>query len=297
MTDALTFRLVQPADRDRVVAFTAHTWGADESDYIHDVFNDWLADRTGEFTAALIEDQVVAIAKLTDLGDGEWWFEGLRVDPDFRRRGIASALNRYHVELARRLGGRIIRYMTAYDNAGSQTIGAQAGFQHTVTFSARLAAASDEFDAPSQLTEADVPALLAWLDSPLVRHQHRAFRDAWSVQTMTEAAITRAMSEGRAFALKTPDGRVGAWAVVRSAEYDEDSEDSRPHRLRIDHIDGGPDAVVELARQMRGLAAQLHRSEVSAGVSDYAPLIEALTQAGYQINPDHFGLWIMELAL
>ena len=297
MTETVTFRPVVSADKDRVLAFTAHTWGADEGDYIHDVFDDWLVDQSGEFTAALIADQVVAIAKLTDLGDGEWWFEGLRVDPDFRRRGIASALNRYHVDLARRLGGKVIRYMTAYDNVGSQTIGAQAGFQHTVTFSARLAAASDEFASPAKLTPADGPAALTWLDSPLVRYQHRAFRDAWSVQTMTEAAITRAMSEGRAFGLKTPDGRVAAWAVVRSAEYDDDSEDSHRHRLRIDHIDGEISAVLELAQQMRGLAARLHRSEVSAGVSDYAPLIEALTQAGYQVNPEHFGLWIMELTL
>ncbi len=72
-----------------------------EGDYIHDVFDDWLAERAGEFTAALIDDQVVAIAKLSDLGDGEWWFEGLRVDPDFRRRGIAAALNRYHVAIWR----------------------------------------------------------------------------------------------------------------------------------------------------------------------------------------------------
>jgi hypothetical protein len=90
---------------------------------------------------------------------------------------------------------------------------------------------------------------------------------------------------------------VAAWAVVRSAEYDDDSEDSHRHRLRIDHIDGEISAVLELAQQMRGLAARLHRSEVSAGVSDYAPLIEALTQAGYQVNPEHFGLWIMELTL
>ncbi|MBI5564802.1 MAG: GNAT family N-acetyltransferase [Chloroflexi bacterium] len=287
-------------DKDRILAFTAHTWGVDEDDYIRDVFDDWLADQTGEFTAALIDDQVVAIAKLTDLGNGEWWFEGLRVDPDFRRRGIASALNRYHVDLARQLGGKVIRYMTAYDNVGSQTIGAQSGFQHTVTFAARLAAASDEFDAPTKLTQADVLATLTWLDSPLVRYQYNAFRDAWSVQTMSEAAITRAIAEGRAFGLKTADGRaerVAAWAVVRSAEYDDDSEDNRSHRLRVDHLDGEPGAVIELARQLRGLAARLHRSEVSAGVSDYAPLIDALTQAGYQINPEHFGLWIMELAL
>lgn len=297
MTNTVTFRPVKPADKDRILAFTAHTWGADEDDYIGDVFDDWLADQSGEFTAAVLDDQVVAIAKLTDLGDGEWWFEGLRVDPDFRRRGIASALNRYHVDLARRLGGKVMRYMTGGENVGSQTIGAQVGFQHTVTFSARLAAASDQLGVPEKLTLADVPAVLKWLDSSLVRYQHNAFRDAWSVQTMTEAVIMRALSEGRAFGLKTTDGAIAAWAVVRSAEYDGDSEDGRSHRLRVDHIDGEPDAVLELARQMRGLAARLHRSEVSAGVSDYAPLIDALTQAGYRINPEHFGLWIMELAL
>ncbi|MBP7689108.1 MAG: GNAT family N-acetyltransferase [Thermoflexales bacterium] len=297
MTQALIFRPVVPADKDRVLAFTAHTWGAGEGDYIHDVFDEWLADSAGEFTAAVLDAQVVAIAKLTDLGDGEWWFEGLRVDPDFRRRGIASALNRYHVELARRLGGKVMRYMTGGENVGSQTIGAQAGFQHTITFAARLAAASAAFEVPAKLTLADVPAALKWLDSPLVRYQHQAFRDAWSVQTMTAAAITRAIAEGRVFGLKHPDGSIAAWAVVRSAAYDEDSEDGRSHRLRVDHLDGEPGAMLELARQMRGLAAQLHRSEVSAGVSDYAPLIDALTQAGYQLNPDHFGLWIMELAL
>ena len=41
--------------------------------------------------------EVVGIAKLTDMGDDEWWFEGLRIDPAYRRRGIASEFNRYHV--------------------------------------------------------------------------------------------------------------------------------------------------------------------------------------------------------
>lgn len=297
-SDSFAFRSVKLVDKDRILAFTAHTWGEDEGDYIQDVFDDWLVDPKGEFTAAVIDDQVVAIAKLTDLGDGEWWFEGLRVDPDFRRRGIALSLNRYHVELARKLGGRIIRYMTAYDNAGSQAIGIQVGFQHTITFAAHLAAASNEFKIPAKLTQADVPAVLAWLDSPLVRYQHRAYRDAWSVKTLTEPAITQMISEGRAFGLKQAAGRarrVAAWAVVRS--NDDNSEDDRPHRLRVDHLDGETGAVIELARQMRGLAARLHRPEVSAGISGYGPLIEALAQAGYQINPEHFGLWIMELAL
>ncbi len=297
MHTALALRPVLPADKERVLDFTRSTWGEHEDDYIAEVFDDWLADRSGEFTAALLEDQVVAIAKLTDLGDGEWWFEGLRVDPDFRRRGIGAALNRYHVELARRLGGKILRYMTGGENVGSQAIGTRTGFQHTLTFAGYLAKASADTHAPARLTPADLAAVRAWRDSALLRHQHGAYRDGWSVKTLTDQEIERVISDGRAFGLPQADGSIAAWAVVRSAEYDGDTEDGQPHRLRVDHLDGEPGAVIELARQLRGLAARLHRPEVNAGISDYAPLIDAVTQAGYCLNPAHPGLWIMELAL
>ncbi len=129
----LTFRPVLPNDRERIVAFTCNTWGDNEGDYITEVFDDWLADPRGEFTASVLNGEVVGIAKLTDMGEGEWWFEGLRIDPAYRRQGIAREFNRYHVELAKRLGGKVVRYMTGGGNVGSQTIGARAGFQHIIT--------------------------------------------------------------------------------------------------------------------------------------------------------------------
>src|SRR5512139_1594462 len=122
----LSFRPVQPADKDRIIAFTFNTWGDNEDDYIKDVFDEWAADPRGEFTAAVLEDQVVGISKLTDMGDDEWWLEGLRIVPAYRRLGIASEFNHYHVGLAQRLGGKVIRYMTGDGNLGSQTIGARA---------------------------------------------------------------------------------------------------------------------------------------------------------------------------
>ena len=297
MISEITFRPVRIEDKPRILDFTRNTWGADDSDYIADVFDEWLIDPRGEFTAAVLDDQVVAIAKLTDLGDGEWWFEGLRVDPNYRRRGLGEALNRYQVDLARKSGGKIMRYMTAGENVGSQAIGAKAGFDHTLTFSAHLTAASTEFSLPTRLTLGDLPALKVWLDSPLMHYQHGSYRDAWSVKTLTEAEMRQTLESRRAYGVKDAAGRVRAWAVLRPSEYDEDSEDGTQHRLRVDHLDGEPDALIELAQQLRALAAKLHRSEVSAGISNYPPLIEAVTKAGYAINPDHFGLWIMELAL
>jgi len=230
------------------------------------------------------------------MGDDEWWFEGLRIDPAFRRRGIASEFNHYHVELAKRLGGKVMRYMTGGSNVGSQAIGARAGFQHIITYAAHLAEASSEFSLPTVLTVDDAPALLHWIDSPLMRYLHGVYRAAWSAKTLTEAEIRRALESDLVYGLKDEAGQISAWALVRDQD-EEDTEDGDAKRLRVDHFDGDLTAVSELARRIRALAAAQNRKMISAGVCDYPPLVQALVQAGYTLNPDKFSLWILELKL
>ena len=297
LADSLSFRPMRLNDKDRVLAFTFNTWGDDDSDYIKYVFDDWLADPRGEFTAAMFDGVVVGIAKLTDMGDDEWWLEGLRIDPAYRRLGIASAFNRYHVELAKRLGGRVARYMTGGSNVGSQTIGVRAGFQHIITYTAHLAEASNDFPLPTLLNLDDVPALTPWVNSPLMRYLHGVYRDAWVAKTLTEAELRRVVDAKLVYGLKNKTGRLTAWTLLRPEEYDDDSEDSAARRLRIDHFDGEMSAVTELARQIRALAASRNRSEISAGISDYQPLVQAVVEAGYAVNPDKFSLWVLELQL
>ncbi len=296
-TNTLIFRPVHPKDKARILAFTFNTWGDNEDDYIKDVFDEWVADRRGEFTAAVIDGKVVGIAKLTDMGDDEWWFEGLRIDPAYRRLGIASEFNRYHVDLAKRLGGKIVRYMTGDANVGSQTIGARAGFQHILTYTAHLVEASNEFPLPDLLNPDDVPSLANWIDSPLMRYQHGVYHDAWTAKTLTEAELRRVAAANLVYGLRDENGQLTAWALLRPAEYDGDSEDGEQRRLRIDHFDGEMSAVTELAQRMRALAASRHRSEISAGISDYPPLVQAVVAAGYTVNPDKFSLWVLELKL
>jgi ribosomal protein S18 acetylase RimI-like enzyme len=290
----LTFRPIRLEDKPRILAFTTYTWGEENEDYIPSVFDDWLNDPQGEFTAAVLNDEVVGISKLSDLGGGEWWLEGLRVDPAHRRKGIAQAFNRHHVDRVRQLGGGVIRYMTGGENIGSQTIGTRAGFQHILTFAAYLADATHELDVPATLTLNDVPALMAWLDSPLVRYQHSAYRNSWTVRTLNEQAITQAVERQRVVGLKDRAGRVSAWAMLRE-DGDDDEDGAHRQRLRVDHLDGEPAAIVELARAMRSFATGQQRSIVSAGISDYPPLVDAITQAGYQLNSDNFRLWVLEL--
>lgn len=294
--DTLIFRPVRPEDKDRIVTFTFNTWGDNEDDYIKDVFADWVADPCGEFTAAVFAGEVVGIAKLTAMGDDEWWFEGLRIDPVYRRQGIASEFNRYHTALAKRLGGKVIRYMTGGGNVGSQAIGARAGFEHIITYAAYLAAASPEFALPVQLTIEDEPALLRWIDSPLMRYLHGVYRAAWSAKALTNSEIRWALESNLVYGLKDEAGQITAWALVRDRD-EEDTEDGDRKRLRVDHFDGELNAVTELGKRMRALAAAQKRPVVSAGICDYPPLVRALVDAGYTLNPDKFSLWVLELKL
>jgi len=296
MTSTLSFRPVRPEDKDRIIAFTFNTWGDNEDDYIKDVFDEWMADPCGEFTAVVLDGKVVGIAKLTAMGGDEWWFEGLRIDPAYRRQGIASAFNRYHVDLARRLGGKVIRYMTGGSNVGSQTIGARTGFEHILTYSAYLADASPEFSLPTLLTVGDLPALVQWIDSPLMRYLHGVYRAAWSAKTLTEAEIRRALESNLVYGLKDEVGQIAAWALLRDQD-EEDTEDGDRKRLRVDHFDGELNAVTELGKRMRALAATQQRMVVNSGICDYPLLVQALVDADYTLNPDKFSLWVLELKL
>ncbi len=288
MPTHLIFRSVRLEDKPRILEFTAHTWGEDDEDYIQYVFDDWLIDPRGEFTAVESKGQCVAIAKLTDTGSNEWWFEGLRVDPNARGQGIGEALNRYQVDLARKLGGSVIRYMTASDNVGSQVIGTKAGFQHVVTYQLHVADPLIDPSPVDRLTLDDLPALRNWLASPLVHHAHGLYRAGWKVHSLTEAAVREALQSREVYGLKDRAGRVTAWCVLRPHDGEETD------RLRIDHLDGESAAITQLAQSIRSLARQRGKEKVRAGLLEYDPLLKAVSNAGYLPEEDSFGMWVME---
>lgn len=291
MSTGLIFRPVHLEDKPRVLEFTAHTWGDDEDDYIQYVFDDWLIDPRGEFTAVESNGQIVAIAKLTHIGSDEWWFEGLRVDPNARGQGIGVALNRYQVDLARKLGGTAIRYMTASDNVGSLAIGSKAGFEHVLSYLMYTAPVFDQRVPSVRLDLDDLPALREWLGSPLVRHAHGLYRAGWKVRSLTEAAVRELLPSNEVYGLKDQSGHIMAWCLLRP------DDDEELDRLRIDHIDGEPNSIVQLARSIRSLAHQRGKEKVRVGLLGYDPLLKAMSDAGYLPEEDGFGMWVMELKL
>jgi GNAT superfamily N-acetyltransferase len=92
----VVIRPTLPTDTPDVLEFCKYIW--EGRDYIPYVWNDWLEDPTGILFTAEYAGHAVGIARVTHLAPGQWWFEGLRVNPSYQDKKIGSQLHEYLTE-------------------------------------------------------------------------------------------------------------------------------------------------------------------------------------------------------
>jgi acetyltransferase (GNAT) family protein len=100
-----------PLDREAVLEFCKFIW--DGHDYIPDVWDDWMADPSGQMFVAEYAGKAVGLGRLTLLAPGQWWLEGLRVDPAHQDRKIGTLMNDYLNALWLERGEGYLRLMTS----------------------------------------------------------------------------------------------------------------------------------------------------------------------------------------
>ena len=274
------FRSLRPEDKPRVLEITAHTWG--DGDYIPEVWERWLADPRGEFTAAVQNGVVVAIAKLTWQDGGQWWMEGLRVDPERRLKGIGQAMCMYQVALVKQLGGRVVRYMTGIRNDGSHRIAERAGFHVVARFVERVA---DKIDGPVEavtLTSDDLDAVWNMArESDVVRATQGIYVCDWKACELTQEHVAEHLRKGELMGVRDEAGRPRAWCLTH-LEPDWD-------RLGISCLDGETNGIAALAHAMRAQAYASGKVMVETLTPPHPRVMGALESAGYhlEVDPKH----------
>lgn len=134
-------------------ALCAKIWDGD--DYLPRCFDEWVADQEGELSLCFAGDRLAGISKLTWLGPGEAWLEGLRKDPEVPVKGVGAALcRRYLARLARTEGLRSVRFSTYFQNHASIKLNEALGFE-------RLAVASVKNLSPEALSQRRREGLVA----------------------------------------------------------------------------------------------------------------------------------------
>jgi GNAT superfamily N-acetyltransferase len=136
---ALVCRPALPQDTPDVMELTRTIWEGE--DYVPSVWAEWLADPHGMLVVAQYGKSVVGLCRLSRLGPGEWWLQGLRVHPEYEKRGIASHLHEYTLAAWQREGDGVLRLATASFRAPVQHLCERTGFKKTAEFTPFMAAA------------------------------------------------------------------------------------------------------------------------------------------------------------
>lgn len=128
---------IRPAraeDKGPLMSFIKDVWGG--HDYIPEVWDDWLKDPAGKMFVVELDGVPVGMNHLKFLEDGSAWFEGVRVHPDFRGRGLASMLGENSMKIARNRGVDTFRLTSGSHNKTAHRQIARINFAEVARFSA-----------------------------------------------------------------------------------------------------------------------------------------------------------------
>lgn len=280
--DEILCRPARPSDREAVMEFLP-LLGRDD-DYVTDAWEEWLADGAGRLAAAVLGGRVVGLSHLADLGGGEWWLEGLRVDPRLHGRRIGSHLHDYQVGEWLATDGEVVRLVTRRDRRAVHRMCARTGFEKTATITdfAFDGANGEHRFRPVGPEEAD-SASARFLSSSGQAALGGLMDLGWKFARLNAGRVGSAAREGRLWAWQNGDGLLAA---------------------RFEDGEGGPvfvpSAVVLPEADRLAFLQDVRRLAGSQGARGGLWLVpdpwvepEALAQAGYSLRSSD-ALWIFE---
>lgn len=187
-TPTIVIRRATPADRAAVIAVERKS--TPTLQYLPQVFDQFVAEPTGEFMVATIDDEVVACGKFTPLPNGSAWLETLRVIPERQGLGIGKRFYERFFELAAAQGITTMRMYTGTRNAVSKGLAERFGFQPAATFRGMWLACEPAAPTPTPPAFAQVtdPTLATQLVMP-----HAATWHGFLVMNRTFYQITPAL--------------------------------------------------------------------------------------------------------
>lgn len=287
----IVIRPARAADRAAVNALSAHIWEGE--DYVPYTFDDWVADPAGQFSVAYEEDRLLGFAKLSRLGPGEWWMEGLRVHPAQRGRGIARRLHHHLLERAENLGPGILRFATSGENTAVHHLAESTGFRHISSYTGATIAASvtgTGLDSLQPATPAEEVAVRAWLaDSAYFAASHGLYEEHWTWLDLGPR-LSQLLAAGHVHWWQPGAQPEGLVIIDPNAEVE---EEERP--LRLSYLDAPAAALPALTASLTALATSGSWPTVTSRPLALDPVCAAYRAAGWEVKD--YQLWIFERPL
>ena len=286
------FRSAQPNDKAAITALAAKIWEGE--DYLHKNFDNWLAQERGRFVVAYEGENLVGCNKLTEFRIGEWWMEGLRVDPDWRGKGIARLLHENILNITEEilavenLSGTI-RLATDSENYPVHKLALGSGFGHTNRHF--LYRADIPTDKPLEIEETPFvpvsPSEKAAVEDWFGRSAYFAaskglFEDTWKWYEIRPRLDTL-LRDGRLFWWQK-DGQVAGLLGVHHRD---------PETMVVNYLDSPDGRWAELMADARLLARTYKVSQIKSKPLALPEIKLALPHTGWEIDYD-LEMWVFE---
>jgi GNAT superfamily N-acetyltransferase len=157
---SVVIRKATPSDKHAIMEFVKDIWRG--HDYIPHVWDDWIRDRNGRMFVAEVDGRPVAMNRIRFMDDESGWLEGVRVHPQYRRRGLATVLGLNSVRFARKRGIRTVRLTSGYSNKPAHGQVAKMGFEEMARMSLYVKPEKIRFRPPKGVRRAkpsDLPSV------------------------------------------------------------------------------------------------------------------------------------------
>lgn len=287
--------LIRPAthaDVPLIAGWTQDTF--DWGDYVAEMLPEWIDSPASEVIVAEESGGIIGTVTGTMVSPSEAWAQGIRVHPDHRRKGIATAISAVLWDWARHGGATVARLAVDERNAPSQAQVISMGFRKIGDWRRGGRAIGEGSPVPegnggrrvppperlevAPSAEAE-PAFLSWSTGELARHAHGLMPTGWQWRRMfldhlVEAARHRDLYEGRP-----------GWAI---AEVDRDD-----NMLLVHWMETARDDARAMARAIVDLATEYGVAEARVWVPSVDWLETPFTRLGFEFHTA--GVW--ELAL
>lgn len=280
----LVCRPALPMDTAAVMELTKNVWGG--HDYVPYVWADWLADPAGLLAVVELGGVVVGLGKLSALGEGEWWLEGLRTHPDYEGQGIASHLYDYIMGVWEQTGGQVVRLVTASFRVKVHHLCQRGGFVKLgeyINLSAPVLTGEAHRFTP--LAEADCTEALAFaLQCETTTLVHGLMDLGWRYGRLSAARLAEAARRGRAWWWQGRRGLLTFWL--------DDDEEGVFYPI-IELLACDRDDLAQCLHDFRRLAAASGYGK-TAWAAPLHPGLEAVyLSAGFQRQWEH-EIWLYE---
>jgi GNAT superfamily N-acetyltransferase len=280
----MDFRIrdARAADKETIAAFTQDTF--DWGDYVEAAFDRWLAEPDGKLVVAVDDDdRPVAMGRGAMLSSTELWLQGARVHPEWRRRGIASAIDDTIEAWALGYNAQVSRLAVEdwntparrqVERIGMRTIGTWVVAERRLSTDSPTPETNGGRRPPprDRLTAAvsaeAAPAYMAWSVGALGKAARQLLAIGWTWRRLTIDDLIRA-AQAAAFWM-SPAG----WVM---AAVDGET-------LDVGWLETAPDEVGDLCRATIDLAVELGTTRINIRVPDVDWLTRTLENHGFEIT-------------